>query len=72
MLIIIFTWINTTSEPTVNFKKNQCIDTSDANYSSLAHENYYPNGGGQQPHCHKLPDCGCNHWRVIDYYAESF
>lgn len=37
----------------------------------MAHSNYYPNGGGQQPHCPKPPDWGCNHWRVIDYYAES-
>lgn len=37
----------------------------------MAHANYYPNGGGQQPHCPHYPDWGCNHWRVIDYYVES-
>lgn len=37
----------------------------------MAHANYYPNGGGYQPHCPPPPDWACNHWRVIDYYVES-
>lgn len=37
----------------------------------MAHANYYVNGGAQQPHCPLPPDWGCNHWRSIDYFAES-